>query len=114
MFKVIGVPSFDTEFAALKKRAKQGDGESVLLVKIIEKGMGKLKYNYKYGDHLSKKKIPKEYTEKYGITNLWKLDLNSFWRMLYTVRGTDVEVISVVLEVLDHNKYDRKFGYKTS
>lgn len=114
MFRVVGTEEFDRQFDKLKKRANQGDGESIQLVKIIEKGIEKLKYNYKYGDHISKKKIPGEYVEKYAVENLWKLDLSSFWRLIYTVRGTEIEVISVILEVLDHKKYDRKFGYKTS
>ena len=88
--------------------------ESTQLVKLIEKGIEKLKYDYEYGYHLSKSRIPKEYVEKYGVQNLWKLNLNSFWRLIYTVRGTEVEVVSVLLEVLDHKKYDRKFGYKTT
>ena len=114
MFRVIGTKEFDSIFEELKKRAKRGDGESVYLVKIIDKGIDKLKYDYRYGDHLAKKKIPKEYKEKYGVKNLWKLDLSTFWRLIYTVRGTEIEVISILLEVLDHNEYDRKFGYKTS
>ena len=114
MYRVVPVKEFDDEFEKLKQRAKQGDGESVKLVKLIKKGINKLKYDYKYGDHVSKEKIPKEYIEKYGVKNLWKLDLSSFWRLIYTVRGTEIEVISVLLEVLDHKKYDRKFGYKTS
>ena len=60
MFRVIGVADFNKEFEELKKRGKQGDGESIYLVKIIEKGIEKLKYDYKYGDHISKEKIPKE------------------------------------------------------
>src|SRR3989338_1272499 len=113
MFRVIGTGEFDKEFQELKRRANQGDNESIQLVKFIEKGIEKLKYNYKYGDHISRNKIPKEYIEKYGVENLWKLNLSSFWRLIYTVRGTEIEVISVLLEVLDHKKYDRKFGYRT-
>lgn len=113
MFRVIGSPSFEKEFEKLKERAKQGDGESIKLVKMIENGIEKLKYSYKYGEHISKQKIPKKYKEQ-GAENLWKLNLSSFWRLIYTVRGTEIEVMSIVLEVLDHKEYDRKFGYKTS
>ena len=113
MFRVVSTEDFDKQFAELQKRAREGDTESVYLVKIIEKGIEKLKFNYKYGDHVSREKIPKEYIEKYGVKNLWKLDLSSFWRLIYTIRGTEIEVISVLLEVLDHKAYDRKFGYKT-
>jgi mRNA-degrading endonuclease YafQ of YafQ-DinJ toxin-antitoxin module len=114
MYRVVPVKEFDEQFEKLRQRAKRGDGESIKLVKLIEKGINKLKYDYKYGDHVSKERIPKEYVQKYGVKNLWKLDLSSFWRLIYTVRGSEIEVISVILEVLDHKKYDRKFGYKTS
>ncbi|MFH1256832.1 MAG: hypothetical protein V1494_06090 [Candidatus Diapherotrites archaeon] len=114
MFRVISSDSFEKELQGLKERAKQGENESIQLLKLIDKGVEKLKYDFKYGDHISKEKIPREYKEKFGVENLWKLDLSSFWRMIYTVRGTEIEVMSIVLEVLDHKKYDRKFGYKTS
>lgn len=114
MYRVIGTKEFDASFEELTKRAASGDFDSMQLSKLILRGIEKLKYDYKYGEHVSKGKIPAEYTRKYGIENLWKLNLNSFWRMIYTIRGNDVEVISVVIEVIGHKEYDRKFGYKTS
>jgi len=66
MFRVVSTEDFDKQFAELQKRAREGDTESVYLVKIIEKGIEKLKFNYKYGDHVSREKIPKEYIEKYS------------------------------------------------
>jgi mRNA-degrading endonuclease YafQ of YafQ-DinJ toxin-antitoxin module len=113
MFRVVSVGDFEEQFAKLQKRAKEGDNDCLYLLKIIEKGIEKLKFNYNYGDHISGEKIPKEYIEKYGVKNLWKLNLSSFWRLIYTIKGTEIEVISVLLEVLDHKEYDRKFGYKT-
>lgn len=114
MYRVIGTEQFTNEFESLKLRAKNNDGEAVRLVKLIEKGIEKLKFDFKYGKHISKDKIPDEYIEKFGVENLWKLDLNSFWRLIYTIRGDEVEVISIVIEVLDHKSYDRKFGYQTT
>ena len=35
MFRVVSVAEFDEQFAELQKRAKEGDTESVYLVKII-------------------------------------------------------------------------------
>ena len=114
MFKVIGSEFFEEEYGKLLEKAKKGDNDSIQLIKLIEKGIEKLKYNYKYGDHVSKEKIPQEYKEKFGVENLWKLNLSSFWRLIYTVRGDEIEVISIILEVLNHKEYDRKFNYKTS
>jgi hypothetical protein len=114
MYRVIGTEEFDISFNKIKLKAISGNGQAIELTKLIEKGIEKLKYDYKYGEHITKKQIPIEYKKKYGVENLWKLNLNSFWRMIYTVRGTEIEVISIVLEVLDHKDYDKKFGYKTS
>jgi mRNA-degrading endonuclease RelE of RelBE toxin-antitoxin system len=114
MYRVIAADEFSKELSVLKREAELGNGGSAQLVKLVEKGIEKLKYDYQYGSHISKNKIPTEYLTKYGVENLWKLDLSSNWRMIYTVRGTEIEVLSIILEVLDHKKYDRKFGYKTS
>ena len=114
MFRVIGSEEFNKSFDKLKQDAKTGNGESIILQKLIEKGIEKLKFSFKYEDHIPKKQIPKEYFTKFGVENLWKLNLNNFWRLIYTVRRNEIEVISILLEVLDHKDYDKKFGYKTS
>ncbi|MFQ5406175.1 MAG: hypothetical protein ACE5DI_03410 [Candidatus Micrarchaeia archaeon] len=57
--------------------------------------------------------IPKECIAKYGVTNLWKLNLDSYWRLIYTLEGDAVKLFLIVLDVLNHKKYNRKFGYRT-
>jgi len=37
-----------------------------------------IKVNPHYGDPISKKLIPKEYVDKYGITNLFRVELSNF------------------------------------
>lgn len=113
MFKVASTGDFEKQFSELQESANRGDSDSALLVKLIQNGIEKLKFNYKHGDHVSREKIPVEYVEKYGVKNLWKLNLSQYWRLIYTVKGSEIEVISVLLEVLDHKGYNRKFGYKT-
>ena len=71
-----------------------------------------LKENPEYGIHVEKRKIPKEYIIGYDVTNIWKVNLSGYWRMIYTIRGTEVDIIAVVLDILDHKAYDKKFGYK--
>jgi len=71
-----------------------------------------LKQNPEYGTHIEKKKIPKEYIEKFDAENLWKVDLSGYWRMIYTIRGSEVEILTVVLDIIDHKRYDKKFGYR--
>ena len=114
MFDVLSSPQFSVFLEELKLKSAQGDGASRQLSKIVTKGIEKLKYDYRYGEHIRRERIPAEYFKNFGIENLWKLNLGSFWRMLYTIQGKESEVVSVILEVLDHKDYDRKFGYKTS
>lgn len=73
-----------------------------------------IKANPQYGNPISKKLIPKEFIEKYNITNLFRVELPNFWRMLYTLTEgeTKIEIISFVLEICDHKKYNKLFGYR--
>lgn len=72
-----------------------------------------IKSNHHYGNPISKALIPHDYVSK-GITNLFRVELSQFWRMLYTLRNDNKEIfiIAIVLDILDHNDYNKKFGYK--
>ena len=63
------------------------------------------------GTQIPKRLFPKEYIQKYGITNLWKYDLPKAWRLLYSVAKDEVVVISIILEWFDHKEYERRFKY---
>ena len=106
-------PEFNEEFVELQARSAKGSGEARYLLEIIDKGLAKLASNPEAGKHIPKRQIPKEYFVKYGVTNLWKLNLDSYWRLIYTLQGTQVRLFAIVLEVLDHKKYNRKFKYHT-
>ena len=55
--------------------------------------------------------IPKIYIKKYEITNLWKYDLPRGWRIIYSIANEDIEIISLILEWIDHKEYERRFKY---
>jgi len=79
----------------------------------INKKTELIKANFHYGEPVGKDKIPNEYKVKYGVTNLFWVELPNFWRMVYTlVDGNEVEIIAFVLDVIDHKTYNKKFGYK--
>jgi len=69
-----------------------------------------------YGDKVRKELIPKEYVEKYQINNLYRVELSDYWRMEYTLvnspEGEVIEVIAFVLDIMNHDKYNKKQGYK--
>jgi hypothetical protein len=48
-----------------------------------------------------------------NIDNLWKYDMPSAWRLLYSLKTEEIEIVAIILEWLDHKNYERRFGYKT-
>ena len=73
-----------------------------------------IKANIHYGEPIAKRLIPEEYKTKYETTNLFRVELPNFWRMLYTLTDgeSQIEIVAFVLDVLNHKEYDKKFGYK--
>ena len=111
-FKVVGIDEFNKEYDELKASASDGDSGNSELLKKLAKAVTKLKQNYRAGKHVPKDRIPEYYAVRYGVTNLWKLDLDKNYRLIYTLRGTSVEIMCVLLEFFDHKKYSKRFGYK--
>lgn len=81
------------------------------LLKSIDSKIEYLKMNPLAGDH-AQKPLPSNLVSKYDINNLWIIDLVGYWRMLYTLHTSEVEIISLILEWMNHNKYDKTFGRK--
>ncbi len=67
-----------------------------------------------YGQAIAKNIIPIEYKKDYDLKNLFRVELPYFWRMLYTLTPSEegVEIVIVVLDIIDHKRYDKLFGYK--
>jgi len=87
--------------------------QSRMILKAINNKRELIKVNVHYGDPVAKNLIPEEYKVKYGTTNLFRVELPAFWRMLYTLTNNgDVEVIAFVLDIIDHPTYNDKFGYR--
>ncbi|MEK6967055.1 MAG: type II toxin-antitoxin system RelE/ParE family toxin [Nanoarchaeota archaeon] len=82
------------------------------LLTAIEREKNNLLIDMHRGIQIPKKQIPKEYVDQYGVSNLWKINLPDYWRMIYTIVGNEFEIISVLLEFMDHKEYDKKFGYR--
>ena len=64
------------------------------------------------GIQIPKNLIPRAYSERYGpITNLWKYNLPDAWRLIYTIKNDKINVLSILLEWMDHKNYERRLGY---
>lgn len=82
------------------------------LLRSIQRVKDLLKQNPFAGEQVRKKQIPPKYISKYNVDNLWRIDLANRWRMVYTITGGKVEIITFVLDIFDHREYDKVFGYK--
>ena len=34
--------------------------------------------------------------------------------MLYTIKGSKVDIVALILDLINHKDYEKKFGYKKS
>ena len=109
--KKIEVRFGDQDLKAAYDKLKSGRGDEQEVYRLISKAIDKLEENPFIGIRIPKKLIPSYYIKEYSVNNLHKVDLNKSWRLIYTIVGTDVLIVSVILEWMDHKKYERRFKY---
>lgn len=91
---------------------EHGDEQERELFKLIDQAITNIEENAFCGIQIPKRLIPKEYVQKYSITNLWKYDLPRGWRLIYSIAREELIVVSLMLEWFDdHKEYERKFNY---
>ncbi len=81
------------------------------LKKFIERAFWDIKSNPFCGIQIPKKQIPQEYIKKFDIHNVWKYNLPNAWRLIYSIKGGEVIIITIILEWMDHKEYERRFRY---
>jgi len=110
---VIFSPEAEEVYNHLNEQAPKSKIERTIFNALNDK-IKLIKDNHHYGDPISKKLIPKKYKLKYGVTNLFRVELPNFWRMLYTLTDgeNEIEIIAFILEIVDHKDYNKLFGYR--
>ena len=102
------------EFEKLNKIAgeQQATGKTnsdeMQLLKSIKQKSDILKANPTYGDKVPHRLIPKTL----NVSNLFRVELTGYWRMLYSLEGNKVEVVAFILYIIDHSTYNKLLGYK--
>jgi hypothetical protein len=109
--KTIEVRFADARLKEAFCELKDGKGEEKEVYKLVDKAIAKLMQNPFIGERVEKHLIPRCYIQKYGIGNLRKYNLNKSWRLIYTIIGEDLLIISVILEWMNHKQYERRFNY---
>ena len=83
--------------------------KDITLLNAINRIFDVIANNPFYGENAKKDLIPKEYRQKYDADNLFIVDLPDYWRMIYTLESDEIEIIAFVLDIIDHDKYNKKF-----
>jgi len=111
--KVIGsaeaaLDKLEKGIRALEAEGKTPPKDDTQLLRSIYRALDLLKFNPFAGEPIPHKLWPGEFSK---LPNLFRLELSRFWRLLYYVVGDEVQVISVIFEIGDHEHYDKIFGY---
>jgi Txe/YoeB family toxin of Txe-Axe toxin-antitoxin module len=93
------------------EKLKDSKTEDKKLYKWICRAFEDLEENAFCGIQIQKKLIPKVYSEKFNIDNLWKYDLPNAWRLIYSIKNNKIQILSIILEWMSHKDYERKFNY---
>jgi len=110
--RVVLSPEAEEVYGYLNEKAATSKNERMIL-KAINYKKELIKANVHYGEPIAKAKIPAGYVQKYGVNNLFWVSLPNAWRMLYTLTPNgEVEIVAFVLDIMDHEKYNKKFGYR--
>ncbi len=92
-------------------KLEKGDDSERELFKIINQALDNIEQNAFCGIQIPKKLIPREYTSKYDVKNLWKYDLPRGWRLIYSIIRDEIVIVSLILEWFGHKGYERRFRY---
>lgn len=85
--------------------------EDTKLKHFIERAFSDIQKNPFCGIQIPKKLIPKEYIDKFNVNNVWKYNLPGAWRLIYSIAGGELIILTIVLEWMDHKTYEKRFKY---
>lgn len=90
---------------------KNKSSEDRKLYKWITQAIDDLKQNGFCGVAIPKDRIPKKYQQEFEKHSIWKYDLPSGYRLIYTIENDSIQIYSIILEWFDHKSYQKRFNY---
>ena len=105
------------EYCKLQKLVAEGKSSKKKptyeqLLTSINNTLRNIRADYRYGDLIPRRYISRATIERYGTDKIFRVELIGYWRLLYTIVGDEVEIIALILEYMDHDTYNKIFGYK--
>ncbi len=85
--------------------------KNTALYRKVKETIDDLKKNKIVGFRLKQGQIPQYYVKKHDINAVYKLDLPGYWRLIYGILVIHGERKALLMELFDHDKYNKRFGY---
>ncbi|GBE19941.1 MAG TPA: hypothetical protein ENG87_04315 [Candidatus Pacearchaeota archaeon] len=87
-----------------EKRKEINSSFHQTLLRSIKRVKELLKNNPFAGDQVQRRQLPKKYLKEYDADNVWRIELANRWRLIYTITGNKVEIITFVMDIFNHKK----------
>jgi hypothetical protein len=95
----------DDAYAAWEALAMRGRQPAQSVWNSLQTCLNRIRESAQWGEVIRREAIPSYFREKYGVSNLYCVDLAAFHRGFYTIANRSV----ILLDVVDHPTYDRWF-----
>jgi hypothetical protein len=100
------VPAYDS-WEGLALRGRQ---PAQAVWKSLQATIVRLRSNAQWGEVIPQPSIPAYFRDRYGLSNLYCVNLAAFHRCFYTIANRAV----VLLDIVDHPSYDKWFPGRRS
>ncbi|MEK6826075.1 MAG: hypothetical protein AABX90_00425 [Nanoarchaeota archaeon] len=100
------------EYVAEGKKSKKKPTYEQLLSS-INSALKNIKADHRFGDLIPRRLISKATVNRYGTDKIFRVELVGYWRLLYTIIGEEARIIAFILEYMDHEEYNKIFGYRS-
>jgi mRNA-degrading endonuclease RelE of RelBE toxin-antitoxin system len=101
-------PDHDAAYRVLEDAAKKGQKPQQAIWKRFKAARKMLDHDPLWGDVIRAGAIPAYFRERYGVENLYCIDLKGDVRCFYTIDERTV----LFLDIVDHDQYDKWFPPK--
>ncbi len=79
--------------------------------KAVDEVVSAIEADISVGTKVPKDRWPKVYVKKYGINNLYKIDMHGGYRITYTILSEGSILLAILLDRFSHKEYEEFFGY---
>ncbi|HKZ64356.1 MAG TPA: hypothetical protein VJ400_07935 [Thermoplasmata archaeon] len=101
--RILVHPDVETAYHRLEDDSKRGRKEAAAIWGSFQHALSQIRLDGQWGEVVPR--IPDYFLRRYGVRNLYCVDLAFFHRAFYTIVHRDI----VCLDLVDHARYSRWF-----